>query len=47
VRAGQLNAVYGERVDLVAALHRLGGCGDLTPARWLARRLGSSRGTAA
>jgi hypothetical protein len=46
VRAGRLNAVDGELVDLVAELHRSGGCGGLSPARWLAWRLGSSRDTA-
>ena len=44
--AGHLNALHGELAGLVAELHGLGGCGDLSPARWLRWRLGCSGSTA-
>ena len=40
--AGHLNALHGELAVLVGELHGLGGCGDLSPARWLSWRLGCS-----
>ena len=40
--AGHLNALHGELAVLVGELHGLGGCGDLSAARWLGWRLGCS-----
>ena len=44
--AGHLNALHGELAVLVGELHGLGGCGDLSAARWLGWRLGCGAGPA-
>ena len=44
--AGHLNALHGGLAVLVGELHGLGGCGDLSAARWLGWRLGCGAGPA-
>ena len=43
---GHLNALHGGLAVLVGELHGLGGCGDLSAARWLGWRLGCGAGPA-